>query len=238
MAAPADIWVRMTGLTLLRVGFRRQTMAVTNPGKGMVFWFARMTLDTRRIFVAHATALRVRPISKPMLFFIISSVIGGVRCLIMAHDAVFRGIFAVVTNQAIFHLRVDHVPIEVFPFGDTGVATAAFEFLMLFMGKNEIFPETFAGAHCLAGFLEMTKTTVAFFASLEVTLKTTLFTGSAESIVNFNLLRENTADARSNNVGRSQWLPARWHCRHRCFAAFAVDMTDSAVNRILFVSFM
>ncbi len=228
----------MTGLALLRVGFRRQTVSVTHPSQCMIFWFARMTLDTRRILVTHAASLRIGPISKPMLFFIVAGVIGGVRRLIMAHDTVFGGIFAVVADKTVFHLRIDHVAIEILPFGDARVATAAFEIFMLFMGKNETFSEAFAGAHCLAGFLEMTKPTIALLTSLEVTLKTTFFTGSSESIVNFNLLRENAADTRSDDVGRPQWLPARWYCRQRCFAAFAVDMADSAVNRILFVSFM
>ncbi len=238
VAAPADIGVRMTGLALLRVGFCRQTMAVANPGKGMIFGLARMTLDAGRVFVTHAAPLRVRTIGKPMLLLIIAGVVGGVRRRLMAHDTVFGSIFAVVTNQAVFHLRVDHVPIEVFPFGNAGVATTAFELLMLFMGKNKIFSEAFAGAHCLAGLLEMTKAAVALLASLEVALKTAFFAGTPESIVNFDFLRKNTADARSNNVGRPQWLPARRHCRHHRFAAFTVYMTDCTVDRILFVSFM
>ncbi len=129
-----------------------------------------------------------------MLFFIVSGVIGGVRRRLMAHDTVFGSILAIVANKAVFHLCIDHVTIEVFPFGDAGMATAAFKLFMLFMGKNEIFSEAFAGAHCFAGLLEMTKATVTLFAGLEVTLKTTLLAGTPESIVNFDLLRENTAD--------------------------------------------
>jgi len=238
VAAPADIGVRMAGLAFLRVGFCRQAMAVANPRQRVIFGLTRMTFNTRRIFVAHAASLRVRTIGKPMLLFVVSGVISGIRGWLMAHNAVFGCIFAVVANEAVFHLRIDHVAIEVFPFGNAGVATTAFELLMLFMGKNKIFSEAFAGAHCLAGLLEMTKAAVALLASLEVALKTAFFAGTPESIVNFDFLRKNTADARSNNVGRPQWLPARWHCRHSRFAAFTVYMTDCTVDRILFVSFM
>ncbi len=195
MTTTADIWVRMACLTLLRVGFCRQTMAVANPGECMIFWLVRMTLDTRRIFVTHAASLRVRTISKSMLLLIISGVVGWIRRRLMAHDAIFGGILTVVADKTVFHLRVDHVSIEVFPLGNAGVATAAFELFMLFMGKNEVFSEASAGTHCLAGFLEMTKAAVALFAGFEVTFKAALFAGASESIVNFDLLRKNTANA-------------------------------------------
>ncbi len=238
MAAPADIGVRMAGLAFLRVGFCRQAMAVANPRQRVIFGLTRMTFNTRRIFVAHAASLRVRTIGKPMLLFVVSGVISGIRGWLMAHNAVFGCIFAVVANEAVFHLRIDHVAIEVFPFGNAGVTAAAFEFFMLFMGKNEIFSEASAGAHCLAGLFEMAETAVALLAGLEMAFKTALFTGAPESVVDLDLLRKNAADARSNNVGRPQWLPAWGHRWHNCFAAFTVNMADSTVNRILFVSLM
>lgn len=195
MAAPADMGIGVTGLALLRVGFCRQTMTVTNPRKGVISGLARMTLYTRRIFVTHAALLRVRPISKPMFLLVISGVVGRIRGLVMAHDTVFWSILAVVANKTILHLRLGHVAIEVFPFGYAGMATAAFKLFMLFMGKNELFSEAFAGTQSLAGFLEMTKAAIAFFPSLKVALKTAFFAGAPESIVNFDFLRKNTADA-------------------------------------------
>ncbi len=238
MAAPADIRVRVTGLALLRVGFCRQTMAIANPRQRVIFGFARMTLYTRGIFVTHATSLRVRTVGEPMLLLVISGMVCGVRCCLMAHDTVFWRVFAVVTDKTVFHLRMAHVAIEVFPFGNARVTTAALKFFVLFMGKNKLFSEAFAGAGCLAGLLEMTKTTVALLTGLEMTFKAALFAGAPESIVDFNLMRKNTADIRSDNIGRPQRLPAGRHCRHRRFTVFTVNMADSAVHRILFVGFM
>lgn len=127
----------MTGLTLLRIGFGSQSVAVANPGQSMVFWLARMTIKTRRIFVTHLTAVWLSSIGHAVLLFIVAGMIGRARSHSMTHYTIFCSVFAVVTLQAILHPGFNHMPIKVFPTGDSRVTAAAFNFLMLQVRKNK-----------------------------------------------------------------------------------------------------
>lgn len=228
----------MTCLALLRIGLGRQTMAVSYPCQRMISGLARMAVDAGRVFMTHAATLRVSAISHAVLLFVIRSMVIRARGGLVADQTVLRSIFAVVAFKAVFHLCTDHVTIEVVPLGDSGVASAAFMLLMLFMGKEKAGAETIAGSFCFTRLFKMAKAAVAFLAGLEMTFKAALLTRAPESVINFRLLRKNASDIRGHDASRSQRLPPWRNGRHRRFAGFTIYMTGRTFDGIFFVGFV
>lgn len=173
-----------------------------------------------------------------MLFFVIVGMIGRARGRVVAHNTVFWRIFAIVTDQTIFHPAVYLMAIQVLPVGYTGVTQSTVVFFMFFMGKIEVGREAIAGSQCFAGLFEMAKAAVAFFACFEMTLEASRFAGAPKSIVDIMLVGKYAARIRGNYRSLSQWLPARRHRRRFRSRRFAVNMANRAINRIFLVGFV
>lgn len=163
-------------------------MAMLDPCESVVAWFARMAVNTRRLFMAHVAVLRIGSISDPMFLFVIAGMIKGSGSRVMAHYAVFRYLGAGVAFEAVFHVRFYFVAIEVFPVCYGEVAFCTFKVFVLLMRKDKVFAETFALTFGFAGSFEMAQSTVGLFPGFEMALQTAFFARPAEAVVNIAML--------------------------------------------------
>ncbi len=181
----------MTGLTLLWIRFRRNAVSVTHPGQSMISRFLRVALYARRIFMTHAATLRVRAVGHSMFLFVVMGMICRARGWAVTHDTVFWRVFAVVTDQTIFHPPVYFMAVQVFPVGYAGVTAGALVFFMFFMGKIEAGCETLAGSHGFTRLFEVAEAAVTFFACFEMAFKASRFARPPKSIVDVVLVGKN-----------------------------------------------
>lgn len=143
--------------------------------------------------------LGVGPVWHPVLVFVVAGMIGGAWSRIMTHDTIFWYIAAGMTNQTIFHLRLDFVAIKVFPVSDAGVAFCAIELLVFTMGKNKALFQALALSFSFARGFQMAQGTVAFFPGLEMTLQTAFFTRAAKAVINLIIVWKNKINSGGNH---------------------------------------
>lgn len=226
----------MAGPAFLRICQSGNSVSTLNPGNGMITRFARMAVETRGIFVTHRATMRVRAISHTVFLLVIARMVCRARRRIVAHQAIFCGLQAIMAFEAVGHAPPDVVAIEIFPGGNTGMAAATFRLSMFFMGKLIDIFEALTLAFGMPGLVEMAKATVSLFPALEMAFEAAFFTGSTEGIVYFRFLRKHITCTRCNYRSLPQWLPTRRQTRHRlCGTHLAINMACVATYRVFIV---